>query len=469
MIPQHRESAAEGQIIAGQPAVAVRRDPAALFHSIAGNERAWLALILIGTALVYSRSLGNEFIRDDSWEIVGNRYLADWSFIWKSLVSDDWWFDDPLDLPQSGFYRPLHDIWLWLNFHLFGLNPVGWHAAMIALHLAVVWMVYRVTSLLTDPSVGLLAAALFALVPVHADAIVWPSTIAQPLSAFFQLGAFEFYLRSRADGGAGEPWRRRLALSLALFGGALLCHESAAVFPALIAAHAFLFPRFSIEGTAVPLLDRARGALAAIWPYALEVAAYLGMRLWIFGGFFGLQIQAGIRAAVWPLLRTVALAFPQVFAAYLTALIAPWQAGPVHPALDYLWSIGSMGFYLSAAGLAALFGTGAMLLRRNPHRRLYLFCTAWILIALGPVFAGSFPGVDNQDRYLYLPSFGFFVIAASLAVDFARGGEWRVKAAWIGTAAVLLGSAVLLFSVQRFWHDPAALQSIAVEENPHLS
>ena len=55
--------------------------------------------------------------------IIVNRYIGDWSFLWKAFVNDSWW-SGPADLPQSHYYRPLQDVWLGLNYQVFGLNPI---------------------------------------------------------------------------------------------------------------------------------------------------------------------------------------------------------------------------------------------------------------------------------------------------------------------------------------------------------
>jgi len=67
--------------------------------------------VLLLTALAYLRCLGDRFVLDDNDDIVANRYVAQWSFLWKSLVNGLWWFRDPAHLPQSSNYRPLQNIW----------------------------------------------------------------------------------------------------------------------------------------------------------------------------------------------------------------------------------------------------------------------------------------------------------------------------------------------------------------------
>jgi hypothetical protein len=50
--------------------------------------------------------------------------------------------------------------------------------------------VFRVAQMITgDVATGLLAAAIFGLMPAHVEAVVWASSIPEPLTAVFELGA----------------------------------------------------------------------------------------------------------------------------------------------------------------------------------------------------------------------------------------------------------------------------------------
>ncbi|MGH7815004.1 MAG: hypothetical protein ACREQI_13520 [Candidatus Binataceae bacterium] len=446
-------------------------------RSAKNDPRGWMAALLFVTAAIYSRSLGNQFIFDDRRQILGNRYIGDWSFIWRSFVNDLWWFQDPAHLPHSPYYRPLHDLWLALNFHLFGFNPVGWHAALIPLHLLMVWLVYAVSARLAGNRwTGLAAAAIFALTPIDAEVVAWPAAVATLLSAVFELAAFAAYLK---------PSNRRQIWPLALFGCALLSYECAAVFPALVAAHAFLFPEFAdltpcppspsgkgerkVESSPLSLAGRVRGgvylraraAFAAALPYALVLAAYLGVRYLVLG--FVLGPGRGIAAI------GTALTIPGALVTYAELLAMPWRAGPMHP-LAIVRSAANAGFYIPALEIAALASAAFLALRNHPHRRLYLFCAAWFAIALAPVLdvgrlmAGRF----IQDRYLYLPSVGCYLIVADLAIGLARRTEWRRKIVAAGAFAIVAGLALSLFSVQHFWHDEAAASMRCIAEAPGL-
>jgi dolichyl-phosphate-mannose--protein O-mannosyl transferase len=138
------------------------------------TQTTMLVAVLFLTLLVYLRCLGNGFVNDERWEVVENRYLEQWSFFWNSLTRDAWWFSNPHRLPQSAYYRPIQNLWIALNFHLFGLNPIGWRAVKVLLHLCAVILVFRVSQLLSrSVSAALLSALLFGLLPVNTESVVW--------------------------------------------------------------------------------------------------------------------------------------------------------------------------------------------------------------------------------------------------------------------------------------------------------
>src|SRR5262249_49138648 len=147
-------------------------------------------------ALIYLRCLGNRFVYDDNEMITLNRYIGDWSLIWKSFVNDSWWFRNPLILPQSAYYRPLHDTWLALHFQMFGYAPGGWHLTIVSIHLLAVYLVYRIAQELTTSRwTPMIAALWFGVLPVHAQAVVWPTAIPLPLSAVFELASLLTFIR----------------------------------------------------------------------------------------------------------------------------------------------------------------------------------------------------------------------------------------------------------------------------------
>jgi tetratricopeptide (TPR) repeat protein len=411
-------------------------------------ESAALLGVMLSAALVYLRCLSGGFVFDDDSMIVANRYLGQWSFFWKSLVNDSWWFRDPIHLPQSSYYRPLQDIWLGLNFHLFGPNPTGWHAAMIALHLLIVYLVFRVAARLTaDWRAAALAAMLFALLPVQVEAVAWASAIPHELSTVFELAAF--YLI------CAQPTRTSWALVIFLYSAALLSHESAVAFPALVASYGFLLPIEPLESRSAaptPAAAGIRRTMVRIAPLALEVAAYMFVR-WMVLGF----IVTSPSAPPTPLTRTQALMIaPLVLVEYVALLAIPTRAGGLH-FVPFVGGPGSPNFYIPLAALIAIAAAFVFAIRNHPRRRLYLFCAAWIATTIAPAMNLRALYQYVHDNYLYLPSIGWTVMVADCAVTLARrsiAARWAVG----GVAAALLGvCAFATWRVEGLWHDDMAL------------
>jgi len=428
------------------------------------REHYLLAGILTITALVYLRCLGNGYVFDDHEMIIVNRYIGDWSFLWKAFVNDSWWFRDPAHLPQSHYYRPLQDVWLGLNYQLFGLNPAGPHVLMVGLHLLAVVLAYCIAATLTaDQAAGLLTALFFGLLPVHAEAVVWATAIPESLAGTFQLGAFYFYLRYR-DGSL----RTSLGWSLALFGGALLSHESAIAFPMLVAAHGFLFAdrgQPAVDGsplTAARLRQQGRRAVALAAPFIGLSVIYLAARVAVLG--FITKRDVNNQATLAQMILTV----PTVVAHNLAVIIDPWQAGPSHRII-WVNTAAAADFWMPAAGLMLIGLAGLMALSDSPRRKLYLFSVAWIFIAMAPVLNLGilYPNALVADRYMYFSSFGWCLLAGQAFIAATRAAPAALRrpaAALVALAAVVC--AVALWQVQHYWHDEIALFGRCIERFP---
>jgi protein O-mannosyl-transferase len=417
------------------------------------------ALALAVTAIAYLRCFGNGFVYDDHEMIVVNPQIANWSFLWKSFVNDVWWFRPNGPFPKSAYYRPLEDVWLGLNYQLFGFNPVGWHVTIVAVHLVVVYLVFRVAEeLVRNRWAATIAALLFGLLPLHAQAVAWPTAIPFPISVAFELGALLVFMhRARAP-------QRSSALAVALYAGALLSHESAVTFPAIAGAYVFLLEEPPGREGAPLMSDlgaRAMRAAAAIAPLAAAVMVYLGLRLWILGF---ISRPAPHNLATW---AQVFLSIPAVLANYAVLLLVPWLAGPAHQ-FHFVSTPAAPAFYLPLLGLCAVGAAAVLLLRGSPHRRIYLFLAFWIFAALAPVLNVRTLIIDTliSDRYLYLPSVAFCIVIADLGAQLAAAGaQWRDLATALAVTVLgVLG--VVLWHVQGYWHDEIALFGKCVEEFP---
>ncbi len=440
------------------------RAPGWAIESGPGRDRVLIGGLLLVTAVVYLRSLGNGFVFDDADLIVANRYMAQWSFLWKSFAYDFFWMRDPFALPQSLVYRPLTDVWFTIHRHLL-IGPAGWHATLLMVHLLAIWLVFKVALRLAgDLWAALLAAALFALTPIHAEAVVWISAAALPLSAVFELAAFYFFITRTS------PARRHSPAALLCYLAAVFSYDGAMIFPALLGSYVLLLESPHAEKLADDLDGpRVWEAVLAAAPFALEALLYLIVRRIVLGFFLSPFESMPYRADTQALANTAEtiLTLPHVVADYAGLLVVPFFAGPSHRVLRVL-SPASPEFYLPIVGLCLGAAILFALLRAQPRARLYAFCAAWTGFAIVPMLnlRGIHPDLLVCDRYLYLASVGWSLLLADWAVNLARRSQAARSIVTVGAAAVLAGFSLSLWHVQGYWHDDLVLFQRCIDAFP---
>jgi protein O-mannosyl-transferase len=426
------------------------------------RETAILWGILAVTAAVYLRSLGNAFVIDDAQMFVHNPDLRNWSFLWKAFTREEFWYTDVWFLPHYRNYRPLLLVWSWIDYHLFGLNPAPWHASIVAVYLLTVWLVFKVSRRLAgDSKSALLAASLYALTPVHVAAVVWMAACGMVLSTALGLGAF-YLILPRADG-AGTNW----VAAIALYAGALLCHESLTAFPALVACYAFLFEPNDSEVEAPIELSRAslwrRARRALIWqaPFAIVLLLYFVARLYVLGFFVNdpYYFQNLLTDA------QAVLTVPLVLVIYLAELLMPWRILPLHR-VPPVSSLSSPEFWMPLAAIALLGIALVVVERRDPRRRLHIFCAAWIGITLAPMMVLHSMTHLVQDYNLFLPSVGWSLLLGDLIAGIGLQNAFARRLAMGAACAMLIVYAVALWRAEGFWHDDVAAARGYVEGWP---
>jgi hypothetical protein len=145
--------------------------------------------LLAGAALValvsaaYAPVVRDDFIWDDDAYVTHNgtlRSLEGLRHIW--LV--------PLSIPQ---YYPLVHSTFWIEYHLWGLAPLGYHLVNVLLHAASVVLFWRLLLRLQVPGAWL-AAAIFAVHPVEVESVVWITERKNVLSLAFALTSMLSFL-----------------------------------------------------------------------------------------------------------------------------------------------------------------------------------------------------------------------------------------------------------------------------------
>ncbi len=413
-----------------------------------------LGAILAVTFLLYSPTLGYEFVYDDRLLLLQNPQLLSWRFIPQFFREN--FTSSALAGAASVYYRPVLLVWMLLNVKVWGMNPMPWHLMTILLHLVVVAEVYVLArGLLRNTSGAALAGAVAALHPAHVECVAWIMAQAEQLAVSLMLGAFLLYLAAKRKQTRRAAW---LVLSLGLFALGVLIKENEIMLPGLIAAYEWLFGASPDEPS--PLRRawlRARSSLIAAAPYVAAASLYLVVRIRVLGT---------MGQMVTPLPLTTHLAtIPSVLASYLRILL--WPAGlSVEYHTPYVQQLTGPGFFLPAAVVASFVG---LLVAWSLRSRRAAFASIWLALPLLPALdlPVFFRDEIVHDRYLYLPSIGFALLVGLALVQLSSKLEFRGRLSLKAAAVALAGlMGVGTWYYQRFWKDNFTLFSRALQISP---
>lgn len=140
------------------------------------------------SCLCYANSLWGEFCFDDISAIVDNQDLRS-ETPWVNLLQDDFW-GTPMHVDGSHkSYRPLTIFTFRMNYLFAGLQPVGYHMVNVLLHAIVTYLFTSFVSDISfqDDTITLISGLLFAIHPIHTEAIAGLVGRAETLSAVFFL------------------------------------------------------------------------------------------------------------------------------------------------------------------------------------------------------------------------------------------------------------------------------------------
>jgi tetratricopeptide (TPR) repeat protein len=405
-------------------------------------------VVLLAAAAAYANSLDVPFAFDDQHLLERRELHA------RSLA--------PSELAPAARGFPLHR---WLAFVTFaanhavgGLDPAGYHAVNLAIHLAVAAaFMWVARALLARIAVGderrrrtaaAVAALLFAVHPVQTMAVTYVIQRMTSLGALFALASVGLWLRARATGAL----RAAPALGAALLASlAVSCKESYAVLPALI--------------------------LLLEWVCGFDLAASVRRHAVAWVGGLGLAVLALAVAAwsYWPALSDPLpdyalplgdrlLTQPRVLWHYLSLLAVPL---PSRLHLDYAWPV-STGLLSPATTLPALLGLLALVAAAVAVRRrapLATLAVGWFVVALS-IEQSVLPIDLVFEHRLYFSGLGFFLLAGWAAASFRSGS--RPVGAW---AAVPVATLLALGTHARneVWRDPARLYTDEAAAGPGRS
>ena len=387
----------------------------AFFHDSLVSSKIWLVLILSITCLTYINIFQNTFLFDDLPAITENKATAPPLDLRDIFLTPSWWTEHESDSMRG--YRPVTTLSFALNRLISGLNPFGFHAANLLIHLANCVLIFVLLSRLVGsiPLAGL-TAVLFGVHPLHTEVVAGIVTRADGLAALFVLLALWAYI---------QAWTRPsphsktilILLSLILFGAGLGSKESAVCLIPLLIVYELCLSLPSKERT-TPIAPFLLRRSAVIVLFVIVGLVYIfWWRPMVTGQFGDLAIASGAspagllhnRPLIW---RITAF---KAFAIYVKLLV--W---PVKLSGDYLFNQVPLAKSFSDTQAllgACLFAGGllASLILAIKKKWALAFGLLFVYAAYLPVSNLLIPiGVLVGERLMYLPSLGFCLLLACL-------------------------------------------------------
>ncbi|MGH9432285.1 MAG: tetratricopeptide repeat protein [Terriglobia bacterium] len=359
----------------------------------------YLIVLFLLAVIPYLNTLFNGFVYDDNTQVLNNPYILNFRHLRAIFTTTAWSYQGGA-VSVTNYYRPLMTVGYLFCHALFGMLAYGYHLMNVLLYAGSTLLVFAVTArMFKRRDVAFLAAAVFALHPVHTETVAWIAGVTGLELTVFYLLAFWFFLRlPQAGGRRSDGAMLGMMVSFLL---ALLSKEQAMTFPALATFYEYTCRE-----------DRHQtswsGKLARYGPLWLLAVAYWLFRVNVLGGFA-------------PVIQLPNFSWAATLFSAL-ALVAQY-AGKL------FWPVRLCAFYVFhpssrladprvIAGLGVL-GAGLVLFFACWNRaRPISFALAWFIATLAPVLNARWMSASVfSERYLNLPSIGFCWLIAWVGIQ----------------------------------------------------
>ena len=421
----------------------------------------WPAAAIALLALASSAtSIVNQFTYDDRYVIQENpvmRTLAHW---WRTFANPYW----PRMWGGDG-YRPLTILSFNVQYVIGGGRPVVFHAVNILLYAAVAVLVLLLARRLLPSWAAFIAAACFAVHPVHVEAVANVVGQSELLVALAIVPAVLLYLRDRMAG----PLRPRTAAAItALYAVACFSKEHGIVLPGILLA-----AEFTLVDEETPWRERVRRDR----PFYLVLILVAVCMLWAhsyvlrdhsLGGFQPFTPFSSLAITNRDRVLTAVSVVPEWVRLFYWPVHLSSEYGPADIRIAQGFGIEQLpGFLL----LLSILTLGIALRRRQP---LVSFGIAFVVVALLPSSNFILPaGILLAERTMFLASVGAMLVLGAVIVPVFEWLKRRVTTPRLAHRVGVAMCAIVLAagmgrSMQRstVWHDNDRLFRQAVIDSP---
>ncbi|MFP4500259.1 MAG: hypothetical protein ACLFTT_04600 [Candidatus Hydrogenedentota bacterium] len=424
-------------------------------------NRLGIGLVVALAAIAYANTFDGEFVWDDVSSVLLHEHVHNPADVWELFKENQHAFSG--SAVQGRFYRPLVAVSFMADFALSydpatqgptadrpypDVSPFLFHLTNLVWHtLAALLLFLLLGRLGAPPAVRIVTALIYAVHPLHTEAVSYISGRADMMAAAFMFAGLLCALWS------GGLLRRAIGAVLCglCFLAGFLCKESAAIFPLLLLLVLLWRPQAKNEAEtstavtvwlhrALPLLGMVAGGViyavlrsnAALPPAQETTAAGLATRL----------IEVG-----------------QALAFYLRTLFVPANLHMEQTlAGTPVWTA-AIGYTFLLTCLAAIAGAW-----RTGHRRIVL-ALGWFLLTWFPI-SGIFPlNAPMAEHWMYVPMAGFWWAIAE-GVHLAASSTVLRRTAGAAAAVLIIAYTGLTIERNQDWHSNVSLYEATLAENP---
>jgi len=397
----------------------------------------WLAAILLLTFIVFFPSLNNALTNwDDPHYLTDNTWIRKLSAENIRRIFTEVFF---------GNYQPLHIFSYAVEYHFYKLDPAGYHATSVVMHLIVTALVYRFIFLLSGNStIALISALLFGIHPLHVESVAWVAERKDLLYGMFFVGSLIMYVRYiKSDGKYRLLFFSFLLFTLSIFSKAM----AASLPPVLVLIDIYFSRKFT---TKLVLEKVPFFALALLFGYiSAHTASTTGQ----------------VSLHVFTLSERIFIANFNLLA-YICKLILPVNLSSFYPYPPRVDGHLVYYFYIAPFIVAGLL----ILIIRSLKMNRVIFFGAGFFVACIILVLQLFPVGPTiiSERYSYLSSIGFFFVVAWAFVRLVKN-----KPSLKTLMAASLGAYCLFLSVTTYarcdvWKDSITLWSNVLEQFPNV-
>jgi hypothetical protein len=417
------------------------------------RTRRWLlpATVALLALAACVTSIGHDFTYDDRYVIMMNERVHTLRGFWRLFAQSYW----PPKYGGDG-YRPMVILMFAVQWAVGGGAAWLFHLVNILLAVATALGVYWMALALLPPAGAWLAAALFAVHPVHVEVTGNMVGQAELLVALPLAVAMGLYLRWRRD----RVGRAPVVITL-LYAVALFSKEHALVFPLLLVA-----AEWTVIGDDRPWRARLVGLRPLFLALIAVTLGWVALRARVmpddFAGFAPYAAFRFLNMGPAARIGTMMHEFPRI----AQLMLFPTRLSADYSPNDVIIANGIGVDELPGILIVLCTLVLAVMLRRRAP--VASFGLLWFIVAYGPVSNILVAtGIVTAERTLFLPSVGIVLVAAVTIRFLLDGAERRQRTLVTAATALLIVLGVGKSIVrQRVWQNNDILFDETVRDAP---